>query len=189
MNFVSKFLPVSLMVVFALTSRTWSEEPCVSGVAVGKRPGPYSFLVATGPQRGQSTCYICETEDRPAVVVFARSPNESLGKLVKALDGAVSNNKAADMCGWVTFLSKGDDGFEERIVKWGRDQAIRTMPLGLFENKDGPPSYKIANEAEVTVLLFTKQKVVTNFAFRAGELRDERIKEVLAAIPGLLGKK
>ncbi len=25
-----------------------------SGTPVGKRPGPYSFLVATGPQRGQS---------------------------------------------------------------------------------------------------------------------------------------
>jgi hypothetical protein len=186
---VSKFLYGMMALALVLSSRAWSEEPCVSGVTVGKRPGPYSFLVATGPQRGQSTCYICETEDRPAVVVFARTPTESLGKLVKALDGAVSDNKAADMRGWVTFLNKGDDGFEEKIVKWGRDQAIRTMPLGLFENNDGPPSYKIANEAEVTVLLFTKQKVVSNFAFRAGELKDERIKEVLAAIPGLLGKK
>ena len=27
-------------------------DPCVSGTPVGKRPGPYSFLVATGAQRG-----------------------------------------------------------------------------------------------------------------------------------------
>src|SRR5262245_18287017 len=114
---------MAMALALVLTSRTWSEEPCVSGVAVGKRPGPYSFLVATGPPRGQSTCYVCETEDRPAVVVFARTPSEGLGKLVKALDGAVSDNKAADMRGWVTFLNKGDHGLEEKIVKWGRDQA------------------------------------------------------------------
>jgi hypothetical protein len=180
---------IVMALLLGLTSHIWSDEPCVSGIAVGKRPGPYSFLVATGPQRGQSTCYICETEDRPAVVVFARTPTESLGKLVKALDGAVSDNKAADIRGWVTFLSKGDEGFEEKIVKWGRDQAIRTMPLGLFENNDGPPSYKLAGDADVTVLLFVKQKVVANFAFRTGELKDERIKEIMAAIPGLLGKK
>jgi hypothetical protein len=175
--------------IIGLSAQGQADEPCVSGLPAGKRPGPYSFLVATGPQRGQSTCYICETEDRPAVVVFARTPNAGLGKLVKNLDSAVSENKAADMRGWVTFLNKSDDGFEDKVVEWGRVHAIKTMPLGLFDDADGPPSYKLAKDADVTVLLFTKQKVVANFAFRAGELNDDRIKEVMKAVPEIVGKK
>jgi hypothetical protein len=35
-------------------------------------------------------------------------------------------------------------------------------------------------------LLFTKHKVVNNFAFRAGELNDDRIADVVKAIPTLL---
>ncbi len=166
-----------------------ADDPCVSGLGAGKKPGPYSFLVATGPQRGQSSCFICETGERPAIVVFARTPNDSLGKLVNTLDKSVSDHKAADLRGWVTFLSDGADGLEDKVVKWGRDHAIRTMPLGIFEDADGPPSYKLARDADVTVLLFTKHKVVANFAFRAGELNDERVKDVMKAVPDLLPKK
>jgi hypothetical protein len=182
-----KLLAAGLLLGMAAHGKT--DEPCVSGVPAGKRPGPYSFLVATGPHRGQSTCYICETEDRPAIVVFARTPNASLGKLVKSLDGAVSDNKVADMRGWVTFLTKDESGFEEKVIVWGREHAIKAMPLGLFEDADGPPSYKLARDADVTVLLFTKQKVVANFAFRSGELNDERIKDVMKAIPEIVSKK
>ncbi len=38
----------------------------------------------------------------------------------------------------------------------------------------------------MTVLLFVKQKVVRNFAFRAGELQEERIAEVLEAVPEIV---
>jgi hypothetical protein len=182
-------LLLTTAVVLGSASQSMADEPCVSGLPAGKRPGPYSFLVATGPQRGQSTCYICETEDRPAVVVFARTPNAGLGKLVKSLDTAVNDNKGAEMKGWVTFLNKGDTGLEDKVIEWGREHAIKTMPLGLFDDADGPPSYKLARDADVTVLLFTKQKVVANFAFRAGELNDERIKEVMKAVPEIFGKK
>src|SRR5687768_4359565 len=67
-----------------------ADEPCVSGVPVGKRPGPYSFLVATGPQRGQQTCYICEQHEgnKPAAVVFARTTSDQLGKLLSKLEAA-----------------------------------------------------------------------------------------------------
>jgi hypothetical protein len=34
------------------------EGACISGVPVGQRPGPYTFHVATGQERGQLTCYI-----------------------------------------------------------------------------------------------------------------------------------
>src|SRR5712691_9295714 len=80
------------------------QPPCVSGLREGQRPGPYSAVVATGPQRGQSYCYICETADRPAAVVFARSISEPLGKLAERLDKAVANQKAADLRAWITFL-------------------------------------------------------------------------------------
>ena len=41
----------------------------------------------------------------------------------------------------------------------------------------------------MTVLLFAKQKVVANFAFRAGELDDKAIENVMKAVPQLFEKK
>jgi hypothetical protein len=166
-----------------------ADGPCVSGLAPGQRPGPYASLVSVGAQRGQSHCFICETEDRPAVIVFARSLDNSLGQLVRGLDKALVAHKAAELRAWVTFLAADQAALDPKILTWAKQQAVKGVPLSVFEDADGPPSYKLSRDADVTVLLFVKQKVVRNFAFRAGELNDERIAEVLKAVPTIVGKE
>jgi hypothetical protein len=176
-------------VLFFLVVPAHAADPCKSGLETGQRPGPYSFVLATGKERGKSFCEICETADRPAVIVFARTPNDSLGNLVSGIDKAVSDHKAAELRAWVTFLSEPSKDLEDKIVKWGRTHGVRNIDLGVFEDADGPPGYKLAGDADVTVILYAKRKVVANFAFRAGELTEERFAEVLKALPGLVEKK
>src|SRR5262245_35745429 len=79
-----------------------AKDPCVSGPQIGERPGPYSFLVASGPQRGQLTCYVCETAEKPGLIVFARSLSDPLAKLVAACDEAVAARPKDSMGAWVT---------------------------------------------------------------------------------------
>src|SRR5438034_5168013 len=96
-----RLLPSLVLAAGLLALPGRAAEPCVSGLEVGKRPGPYSSVVSVGPQRGQSHCFICETEDRPAVVVFARHADDDLARLVRLLDQAVADNKGADLRAWV----------------------------------------------------------------------------------------
>jgi hypothetical protein len=174
------------LTVLGLWTVAFGMDPCVSGLKPGQRPGPYSSLVSTGPNRGKLHCFICETAERPAVVVFARSFSDPLGKVVRGLDKALADHKAADLRAWVTFLHDDQSGFDPQVVKWGTAQAIRNVPLAVFEDVVGPPSYLLSRDADVTVLLFVKQKVVRNFAFRTGELTDERAAEVLKALPAIV---
>jgi hypothetical protein len=160
--------------------------PCVSGLRGGQRPGPYSAVVVLGEQRGQSHCFVCETADRPAVIVFARSLSEPLGKLAVGLDQALLDHKATDLRAWVTFLAEDELALSPQVLKWAKKYALRSLPLAVFENTAGPPSYRLNADADVTVLLSVKQKVVRNFAFRAGELTTERVAEVLKVLPMIL---
>src|SRR5947207_15539139 len=113
----SRSLVLSLLCALCVSVvQSSAEGPCVSGLKVGQKPGPYSFLVATGSERGQSTCYVCETGDRPAVIVFARNLSDPLAKLVAKIDKAVSENKAAELRGWVTFLSNDQPALYQQIV-------------------------------------------------------------------------
>ena len=162
-------------------------EPCTSGVPVGQRPTPYSFLVATGPQRGQQTCYICEQADKPTAVVFARHLTDPLGKLMTKLDAEVPTHKEVGFKLWLTHLT--DKGDLNELAKWSQKQAIKNAPVGVFEDADGPPAYKLNSDADITVLLFVKQKVVANFAYRTGELSDEKLAELLKMLPLLFEKK
>jgi len=121
-------LLVFLFVVFvSFVVPSSAGEPCSSGLQAGQRPGPYAFVVATGPAAGQSTCYICETAERPAVVVFARGLSDPLGKLAGRIDKAVSEYKAADLRAWVTFLSDDQPTLDPQVVEWGRSTP-RTAP-------------------------------------------------------------
>ena len=179
------------VVCFALLcgALTRAADPCVSGLSPGMRPGPYSFVLATGASRGQSQCFICETADRPAVVIFARTLNDPLGKLAAQLDKAVAANKAADVRSWITFLNDDQPAFDPLLVRWTQKHGLKVIPAGVFEDLGGPPSYKLSREADVTVLLFVKKKVVANFAFRTGELTDEAAAEVMKAFPRIIENK
>ena len=126
------------------------DEPCKSGLQPSQRPGPYSALVAVGPQRGQQHCFICETGDRPAVIIFARTLSEPLGKLVHKLDKAVIEQKKHDVRAWVTFLAEDPIGFDPKVVDWGRKHSTGTVPLGVFQDVVGPPTYLLHRDADVT---------------------------------------
>jgi hypothetical protein len=181
------FLCLSLALTLTLTLS--AAEPLASGTPVGKRPGPYSFLVATGPQRGQQTCYVCEQHEgnKPAAVVFARTTSDAVGRLLTKLDAEALAHKGSGCKVWLTLLTEKAD--LDALAKWAQRQGIKGAPVGAFEDADGPPAYKLHKDADVTVILFAKQKVVANFAFRAGELDDKAVAGVMKAVPELFEAK
>lgn len=162
-------------------------DPCVSGVPVGKRPGPYSFLVATGPQKGQQTCYICEQDDKPTAVVFARTLTEPTAKLLVALDGFAPPTADSGYKVWLTHLVEKAD--LDGLSAWAKKAGVKNAPVGAFEDADGPPAYTIHKDADVTVLLFVKRKVVANYAYRTGGLTDDAIADVTKTLPKLFEAK
>jgi hypothetical protein len=180
---------VAVAILFPFVGLGAADEPCKSGPQPSQRPGPYSSLVSVGRERGQQHCYICEAADRPVVIVFARTLSEPLGKLIHGVDRAVVEHKAADLRGWVTFLAEDQTALDPKVVQWSQKHAIRQVPLGIFEDTVGPPTYLLARDADVTVLLSVKQRVVANFAFRVGELNDNAVNEILKAIPRITAKK
>jgi hypothetical protein len=178
---------LSLLTLSAITLAEDRARPCVSGPRPGQRPGPYSAVVVTGEYRGQPHCFVCETADRPAVIVFARTPSPALGRLAAGLDRALAEHKTAELRAWVTFLGEDESALAPRLLRWAARHALRGVPLGVYEDPAGPPGYRLSRDADVTVLLSVKQKVVRNFAYRAGELTDAEAAEMLRAVPELLG--
>src|SRR5579871_3439996 len=87
---------LSSLCPLCLCGESFAEDPCVSGLSAGQRPGPYAFEIVSGPQRGQSCCYVCETGDKPAAVVFARSLTGPLGRLAMGLDKAAADGQPRD---------------------------------------------------------------------------------------------
>jgi hypothetical protein len=183
---LSRYFLTLLCALCALCGYSKADDPCRSGLQPGQRPGPYSAIIATGPERGQSYCYVCETGERPAVIIFARSLSEPLAQLARGVDKAVADHQSLGPRGWITFLNDDQVRFDPQVAQWAKDHAIRHLPLGVFEDTGGPPSYRLSRDADVTVLLFVKRQVVANFAFRAGEFKRQEISEVIKSLTGIL---
>jgi hypothetical protein len=166
-----------------------ADSPCVSGLPAGQRTGPYSSVISTGPERGKPHCFICETGEKPAVIVFARSLSKELGALATKIDKALGDHKAAELRGWITFLNADQLKLDPKVVGWSRELGLRQLPIGIFEDESGPPAYRLSRDADITVLVCNKQKVAANFAFRAGEMTSARVAEVAKTIDEVAGKK
>ena len=176
------------MTALALTlAALTAGEPCASGLPVGQRPGPYSFLVATGPDRGKQECYVCGQADKPTVVVFGRTLSPETGRLLAALDSEMAARKDPRLKCWFTQLTDSAD--LDVLAKWSQTHGLKSLTVGAYEDPDGPPVYTIGPDAEVTVVMFVNKKVVVHVALRAGELTAERVAEVRASLPRILGAK
>ncbi|WP_020472793.1 hypothetical protein [Zavarzinella formosa] len=176
-----------LAALLLLPAAVSAKDPCVSGPQNGQKPGPYSFLVASGPQRGQPTCYVCETAEKPGMIVFARSASPMLGKLLQQADQATADRPKGELTAWMTILGEKTLSIDE-LGKWAKEQGLKNVPTGVFDDPVGPPSYKLSPDADVTVILFQNRKVTGNYAYFKGELDDNAVRQITDAIKAL-GKK
>jgi len=56
----------------------------------------------------------------------------------------------------------------------------------LVNNPDGPQDYKIADDAEVTILMWKGPTVRVNRAFAQGRITEADVKDVLLDLPKVL---
>ncbi len=157
-----------------------------SGPQTGQEvPGPFHPLNVTGEKAGEKFCLYCKNGDKPVAVVFARTPDDpNVQKLIKALDQATAKNEAAKMGSFVVFLS-GDDKLEAKLKDFAAKEKLKNIVLSI-ESPEGPKDYKIARDADVTVLLYVERTVKANYAFEKGQLGEKDVTKIVGDVAKIL---
>jgi hypothetical protein len=160
-------------------------EPVVSGPQVGWQvPGPFHPLNVTGPDAGEKVCLYCKNGANPVAAVFAREITPGLVALVKKIDAATAAHRDDHLGSFVTFLSDAPE-LPATLKQLAQNEQIQSTILATFAS-GGPPSYKIAADADVTVILYTHHTVTANYAFRKGELTEQAADAVVADVAKIL---
>jgi hypothetical protein len=120
-------------------------------------------------------------------MIFAREVSDPLTSLVKKIDAATASNSKCNMGSFVVFLSDAE-GLKDNLKKLAKDEGIKKTVLSI-DNPAGPKGYDIAKDADITVVLYTKRTVKSNYAFKKGELNDEAISKIVSDIPKILPEK
>jgi hypothetical protein len=120
-------------------------------------------------------------------MIFARGISDPLTSLVKKLDAATGQHKDQKLGSFVVFLSD-EDSMAEKLIELAQKEKIERTILGLMESA-GPPEYKVAKEADITVVLYTGAKVKANYAFKKGKLTADDITRIVGDLSKILPEK
>jgi hypothetical protein len=167
-------------------------------------PGAFHPYNVTGPNEGKFHCIVCDHGLFPGALVFIRGtePTKEVLDLLKGLNSLAQNHKKARFAILAVFLdpdlstsltgdNKTDDRRQEIADKLRPIQKQEGYDHAIFalEAEKHLKEYKLGEKDAVTVVLFSKLKVVERFAFE--KLEDKDVKAVLEATQGKMfpGKK
>ena len=83
------------------------------------------------------------------------------------------------MAAFFVLLSEDADAAAPKLEAIAKKQGIENVPLTIFDGESGPASYKIAQDADVTVLMWKGLTVKANHAFGKGELDSQKVATVV----------
>lgn len=171
----------ALLLVGLVNSVTLADD-LESGLKVGVSPGAFNVKDVTGPNKGRSLCYRCQFGGSGVVNIQARNITPELTSLVKEIDGLVdgADNRKGKNKAFVVLLTDDPDAAKPKLEKLASENGIKNTPLTIFDGVAGPRGYEIAKEAEVTVMIWNKQKVKVNHAFKSGKLDKTAIAKIVA---------
>jgi hypothetical protein len=120
-------------------------------------------------------------------VIFAREVSDNLTSLVKKIDEATEKNRGCRMGSFVVFCSD-EEGLKKKLEDLAEKEKLKCTVLTI-DNPAGPGGYDIAKDADVTVLLYNRQEVKVNHAYKKGELTEREVERILSELPKILPEK
>lgn len=121
-------------------------------------------------------------------MIFARDLSDPLASLAKKIDAATDKNSECKMGSFIVFLND-DEGLDKKLKDLADKEHLEKISLATLSNKAGPEAYKIAKDADVTVVLYHKNKCEANYAFKKGEMTDKDVDKIVEDLTKILPEK
>ena len=159
----------------------------VSGPQPGERVGAFTVTKVAGNANdgvaeGKSLCYRCKMGNRPVVMIFARTADESLAELIDELEEELKEHESDKLTGFVNMIGSDAESLKAAAAKFVKDNGIQRVAFVVPEAaENGPDNLKIAPEADLTVVCYKGGKVMASHAFKKGELDGDTIGEIVEA--------
>jgi hypothetical protein len=170
-----------------------AKETVKSGPQTGEMiPGPFHVINVNGEHAGNPHCLVCEYGLDPVVAIFTRERSATLKSLLQKVDAALERQRGARLHGFAVILSDDFAKEESRkklikdVTEWATE--FKRVVVSV-DGPSGPEKYNLNKDADLTVLLYCKHKVLANFAFAKDEFKDTDIEMILAAVGKMAATK
>jgi len=186
MVFLKNLRPILASLAVVLSASLASAD-LVSGPQPGERVGAFTVTKVAGNANdgvaeGKSLCYRCKMGNRPVVMIFARTADESLAKLIDELEEELKEHEADKLTGFVNMIGGDAESLKAAAAKFVKDNGIERFAFVVPEDaENGPGNLNIAPEADLTVVCYKGGKVMASHAVKKGELNGDTIGAIVEA--------
>ena len=159
-------------------------EAVKSGLQPGDKTYAFQVQDVTGPRKGKTLCYACAFGKHSVINIQTKKLDEQLMMLVKQLDPLVApagRIKGESKHAFLVYLTEDPEAAEKELEAMAEKLKLKNIPLTIYDELSGPKPYRLARDAEVTVMMWKNAKVTANHAFAAGGLEKGDIKVVLTS--------
>ena len=146
-------------------------DPILSGLQIGETSTAFNVLDVSGPRAGKKLCYACAFAMQPVICIQARKLTNELIQLVNELESLVdpadsitSESKHA----FVVYITDDSRSATQELTTIAADLQLQRIPLTICDDIIGPHGYRIAEDAEVTVIMWSNNIVSFNAAVGEG---------------------
>lgn len=170
-----------------MVSASLASADLVSGPQPGERVGAFTVTKVAGNANdgvaeGKSLCYRCKMGNRPVVMIFARTADQSLAKLIDELEEELKEHEDDKLTGFVNMIGSDAESLKAAAAKFVKDNGIERVAFVVPEDaENGPGNLKISPEADLTVVCYKGGKVEASHAFKKGELNSDTIGAIVEA--------
>lgn len=168
-------------------TKSVSESRSFSDLRPGDRVPSFYVRAVTGPHANKSVCYVCRYQDRPVVMVVVRAFSPPLKDLLCGIDAVVDESRATGLRSFVVFTAAPNatdadsKSLAARVQTLGFDEKL-SIPLTVAAAFDDAASRPATAAADITVVLYRGQQVVSATGYHGDDLTKSRIDSLLASI-------
>ena len=195
-NTLFRWLMLSLSLAAALPAYAGrgdkAKPPVKSGPVVGSRRVIFHPLVVNGEHKGKKYSVVQTWYHWPAVLVFARTESEPLSELVRRLDREAQKAREHKRTFGVAAVCISEDAkFPEKLGKWAAKEGFKRALIAVEWSPGGPPkAWRIAADADVTVIFLERVTVKAVRGYRKGELDRKQVNRIMKdVVPFAHGKR
>jgi hypothetical protein len=186
-NDVVKITLAGVVCVFLAGGVSWADvAPIFSGPQAGEKLPPLKVILAYGAKRGEEVDVVAGADGNPLLLVFVSGSNRPAARLTRALMNYAEMGAEEELSAALVWLDDDPTAAQQYLQRaiswWGIGPPVGISIAGV----EGPGSYGLNRNVNVTVLVAHKNRVTANFAIvQPSETDAPRIlKEVVQLIGG-----
>ena len=106
-----------------------------------------------------------------------------MASLAKQIDKLVADNQEKKLAAVINFIGEPTDDYKAKIAEFGTKHNLKNVALTITADAE---TFKVNDQAELTVMLYKGKTVKSNHAVAAGGLNAGAVKKILEGAKTIL---